>query len=324
VKKVSSIEQDTGSIVFFMEEIEVSGWLSEAYLDITVDNAFYIYVASEADEPGPVWSGPPLYIDGFVESARAKLEGGNPGDLWELSEEGYLVPKEGVIDIDAKVVRSIEHIDLKDHLKQGTNYLSIVAFNAHPEPKSKQVSSNTAGLIYKLGGTATEPLVISPGIRIPLDDDLPDIGYTLTPMKLTPVQAVFDCDLAGSTGEDGVLDMVLGKPMAVLVSIQDETDPPDSIYVTLGESTPIELVDSEVNAYDIFSVIFEPSETGPMTISGYGLRDGETAQIPFDPVEIQVIATSEPSIAFSYLHRGGASATTAQLPQQIMIPWWEK
>ena len=30
VEKISSIEQATGSIVFFTEEIEVSGWLSEA------------------------------------------------------------------------------------------------------------------------------------------------------------------------------------------------------------------------------------------------------------------------------------------------------
>lgn len=304
-------EAKTGSTVFFVKEIVIpdNAGVSDVTLHITVDNAFYLYIASAFDgAEGPVWSGPPLgvdgdrAVDGFFNSGLFD-EGENPGSLWEIDENNFYVPKPGAIDIDKGVVRSIEEIDLTDYLKPGTNWLSIVAFNAQPEPKSKQTSINQAGLIYKLEISRNEPLIIAPGVRVPLEDPVPVINYTLPLMTLSPVQAVWECDLEGTTGEDGVFDMVLGKPMAVQVSYVGETSLPDSIHVTLEQSNPITLADDDPTD-EIFSVYpFVPTEQGPLTITGYALW-GAT-QVDFPPVYIKVLDTSEPLIAFSHIYKEG-------------------
>ena len=214
VNKVSGEEAKTGSVVFFQKKIVLppdTVITSDWSFKITADNAFYLYISQD----GPRWSGTPLLQDGFTDW----IDDDNPPAF--IDEFGY--PKEGSIITDSSIVRTVASLPselLVEHLKPGDNWLTIVAVNAQPSPSDKQTSSNTAGLIFKLQGAWDLPLVLPPGFIIPLDSAPPetiDPILVMDPMTLYPIQAVYDSDYNGDT----ITDIVLGKPMAVQVRVED-------------------------------------------------------------------------------------------------------
>lgn len=290
VYKVTAEEAKTGSIVFFKKLIEVPEGAEniEASIDITVDNAFYLYITNENDTGHPAWSGTPLMIDGFSASA--------PQDFWEADEYGMLHPRAGAIDTDSGVVRSIEQKDISANIKPGKNWLHIVAINAHPQPKDKQTSVNTAGLLYRLEVTWDAPLILPAGFMIPLElPPPPDLDYTLTPLTMYPVQAVWDADLE----DDGVIDIVQDKLMAVQVSVAGITGV-SNVTVNFDGRT----ITSNVSADDIFSCYpFLPSEHGLKTVSGSYVQNGVTVQM--SNVTVKVTKTADLSISYSYIDGTG-------------------
>jgi hypothetical protein len=299
VEKVTLDEAKTGSVVFFMAEIFIplDKRIVDASLEMTVDNAFYLYLASQEDgDTGPVWSGEPLILDGFA-------EGKTPVNFWMVDENNMLLPEPGAIDIDSSVVRTLEPGDdstvIIDNLKPGLNWLSIVAINAQPEPKSKHVSSNTAGLIYRLDvtyesvQTIPDSIPSDVGFTVPMIEPPPlDFDYTFIDYKPTPIQAVFDPDI----DTDTIPDMVLNKPMAVLVKV------PDATASTTAEITFDGQIYAETSRYDEGSYdILEfypiiPQNTGLLTISCIFINDPHST----GPTSTQVEVKETQALELSY------------------------
>ena len=288
VEKATVDEAKTGSVVFFKKIIDIPEGteIETATLRITVDNAFYIYIASEADGASDAtWSGTPLYSDGFT---------GAPAGAWS-DETGIVLPLPGAIDMDSSVVNSIEQINLlpagegEMGLKPGRNWLSIIAVNAQPQPKDKQTSQNTAGLIYKLDFSYELPLEIpdSVGFTFPLDVQIPEnMDYPIPEYKPIPIQSAWEPDMAG----DGSIDLVRYKPTAVLVKA------PGSLSVTVNlDGVPLTPASSLDGIF--FFENWTPTEVG------VGILTGTYDGAPLTPTDYEVFETSPLKISYYNLYR---------------------
>ena len=322
IYKATEDEAKTGSVVFFKEEIYIEGEIDAATLSITADNAFYVFVSSEADHEtgGPfegtaytdVWSGEPLYVNGFVDD--------DIGNAFEQkTENDIILPKKGRILTDSRVVNSIEHVNLLPlydvaaaedlpyypGLKPGRNLLCIVAVNAQPQPKDKWTSQNTAGLIYKLdittGGLPLEyPDGVGFTVQVGGTTPIPDVIMTdfinTLPLNVpVPIQAALMPDY----DDDGDIDLILGKEATIIVrtlpgvadvkvdfpgysEYSNAKDPvedlfyfPNFIPSGLGGQITATRYDSIDVIIGSATIDFEVIDTLPLQISYYGLDGSE-------------------------------------------------
>jgi len=299
VRKATIDEAKTGSIVFFKYEIDIpdNTEISAATIDITADNAYYLFISSEADEDtGPIWSGDPI-VEGFMDGYSPDEPLGD--DFYEMGKDGIYIPKVGAINTEISVIRSIENVDLLPNenrlmgLKPGMNWLSIVAINAQPQPKDKQTSQNTAGLIFKIEITYDQPLIIpdTVGFTFPLTDPVPvNWDYEIPLYKPIPIQAAWEPDINGD--EDGRIDLVRYKPTIVVVNAPGATD----VVVYLdGNSMELTLPLGDIFFFEDWA----PNEVGLGTLTG--TYDGSL----LTPTDYEVFETYPQKISYYNLYRTG-------------------
>jgi len=154
-------ETYTGDIVFFRKSFTIPAGASvlSAYLYITVDNGYYVYVNNLG------WSGTGGLFrspgnDGFepgydptnfyyVADGSDKSGGTNSAPYEQL---GRLYPLEASVERDLPPPsttgywQSIERYDISNRIVSGVNWLQVVAINEHAPPT---LTGNPAGLIYK-------------------------------------------------------------------------------------------------------------------------------------------------------------------------------
>jgi len=154
-------ETYTGDIVFFKKSFTIPAGASilSAYLYITVDNGYYVYV----NNPG--WSGTGGLFrspgnDGFESgydptnfyyvADGSHKSGGTSSVAYE--QLGRLYPLEASVERDLPPPattgywQSIERYDISSRVVSGVNWLQVVAINEHAPPT---LTGNPAGLIYK-------------------------------------------------------------------------------------------------------------------------------------------------------------------------------
>jgi hypothetical protein len=188
---------------------------------------------------------------------------------------------------------TIEEHDVSALVKPGVNTLQIVAINHNPPPKSHHQSSNRAGLIYKLEVTYDAPLSIPAGFMIPLVDVPPADLDSVPTFEMKPIQAAWDPDI----NSDGRIDLVLGKPMAVVLNVSGATNPVSEFTVDFAGQTYF-TTDNADEMFTVYPII--PDTTGDFTITG-SYNDGAVNILT--PVEVTVKETAPLYIAYSYLYR---------------------
>ncbi|NIN51693.1 MAG: hypothetical protein GTN80_00855, partial [Nitrososphaeria archaeon] len=279
-----------GDIVFFIKRIDIPPGVTvtNASLYITTDNGYYVYVNN------PYWCGTPVVSDGFA-------SGYYPTNFYEVVD-GNLYPKERVILPNIEYWGSIEHENesIADLLQPGENWLQIVGINEHPR-NAKKASSNRAGLIYKLE-VSYEPGLSPPqgSPAVPLTDPPPlDLDVSIPPFVPTPIQAAWYPDI----NNDGRIDLVLGKPMAILVNVSGTTSD-ISVTVefeeqeyTLTNSSPI----SNNSILTFYDPPIIPQSIGDKDINGTYTNSSGTFDLT--TVGVTVKNTSDLSMSYYYLYR---------------------
>jgi hypothetical protein len=110
---------------------------------------------------------------------------------------------------------------------------------------------------------------------------------------MKPIQAAWDPDI----NNDGRLDMVLGKPMAVVLNSSGAMSPVISFTVTFDGVTNTTYDDSD-NVFTIWPIV--PQNNGSFTITG-SYYDGETHDLA--EVNVTVKETAPLYVTYSYLYR---------------------
>jgi hypothetical protein len=301
--KVDTVESKAGSIVFFTKNISVPEFNHnlQVSLDITVDSAFYFYINN------PTWTGTPIDSAGFAEDYDPMNE--TSLDFFFESEDGTIYPREEAILIDVSSWSTIQHYnydDLADYLQPGeVNLLQIVAINCRPPPNSKQISVNTAGLIYQMKlsnnvETFTFPEDPDWAATVPLSEYPPvDVNISLTPFEPTPIQAVLNPDI----NDDGRIDLVLGNPTAILVDVVGATGDITDLSVNFEGTTYSTSINvSEISTNSIVSFYpITPQISGNASITG--TYTDSTGTYPLITVGVTVKEASDLSVYYSYLYR---------------------
>jgi hypothetical protein len=279
--RLSKEDKAEGDIVFFQKEFEIplDTEITSATLTMTVDNGYYFYVNN------PDWTGEPVNSSGFAT--------GYDATNFYTSVDDVLRPSEESVPPNMTTWSTIETYDLTDIVVPGLNTLQIVAINHNPPPKSHHQSSNRAGLIYTLEVTYDAPLTVPAGFMIPLVNVPPPDLESIPTFEMKPIQAAWDPDI----NNDGRLDMVLGKPMAVVLNSSGAMSPVISFTVTFDGVTNTTYDDSD-NVFTIWPIV--PQNNGSFTITG-SYYDGETHDLA--EVNVTVKETAPLYVTYSYLYR---------------------
>jgi hypothetical protein len=168
---------------------------------------------------------------------------------------------------------------------------------------SRALSALEIRAIYDAGAAGkTKPSAA--GFMTPMTDSLPSDARTkllpLTPYVPTPVQAAWTSDING----DGYIDLVLGKPTAILVYLLTPADV-SSVTVNFDGKTITKSANG-VNADNILSLYpFTPSTAGQSSITGSYTLNGVVTQLT--PKTVNVKKTTGPSIAYVGLSLTGST-----------------
>jgi len=170
--QVTLYESYTGDIVFFKKDIDIPADAYDIQADLlimTSDNAYYFYVNDD-------WSGTPKGIASFISGYNptnfyyiADGTNHNPSGTNSVPYEtlGNLYPYDAAINTAQSEWASIEKWSITSLLHTGENWLQIVSINEHAPPQG--VTSNPAGLIYKVVVSYKTPLYILTVLTNPLD-----------------------------------------------------------------------------------------------------------------------------------------------------------
>jgi hypothetical protein len=280
--RLSKEDKAEGDIVFFTKEFDIplDTEISSAELTVTVDNGYYFYVNN------PTWEGDPIASSGFAP--------GYDETNFYTSIDGILRPSEDSVPPDMTTWSTIETYDLTDIVVPGSNVLQIVAINHNPPPKSHHQSSNRAGLIYKLEVTYDAPLTVPAGFMIPLVNVPPADLDSIPTFEIKPIQAAWDPDI----NNDGRLDMVMGKNMAVVLNTSGAASPVLSFSVTF-DGVIYSTSDNSDEIFTIYPIV--PQTSGPFTITG-SYTDG-TGSHGLTAVDITVKETAPLYVTYSYLYK---------------------
>lgn len=149
-------------------------------------------------------------------------------------------------------------------------------------------------LSFGLLETATAPTVS-------LADPPPaDFAYEIPWYEIIPVQAAWnpDMNIDKDTIGDGVLDLVAGKPIAVIVSAPNDVGETLELRVTSGESTDYLYADVFDYGIAVFYLTLYNDEAGGETERGVtfrvnGVTDGDGLSVSVDQVEAVVRTTRD-------------------------------
>jgi hypothetical protein len=280
--RLSKEDKAEGDIVFFQKDFDIplDTEISSVTLTMTVDNGYYFYVNN------PDWTGEPVNSSGFAT--------GYDATNFYTSVDGILRPSEDSVPPDMTTWSTIEEHDITDIVVPGLNTLQIVAINHNPPPKSHHQSSNRAGLIYKLEVTYDAPLTVPAGFMIPLVNVPPADLDSIPTFEIKPIQAAWDPDI----NNDGRLDMVMGKNMAVVLNTSGAASPVTSFSVTF-DSVIYSTSDNSDEVFTIYPIV--PQTNGSFTITG-SYTDG-TGSHGLPAVDITVKETAPLYVTYSYLYR---------------------
>lgn len=279
--RLSKDDKANGEIAFFQKTFLLPEGVKilDAKLTITTDNAYYFYVNDD-------WNGDPVGSDGFA-------AGYSPQNFYYADEYGNLYPREDSVPPDMTTWSTIEEWDLTGLLEGGLNELQIVAINHNPPPKSHHTSGNRAGLIYKLEVTYDVPLSVPAGFMIPLELPPPEGLSSIPTFQIMPVQAAWSPDI----NEDGRIDLVLGKPMALVLNVSGAASPVTMFNANFAGNA-YSTADTTDDVFTIYPIV--PQSTGSYTITGtYSDGSGDHA---LTPVDVTVKETVDLNIAYSYLY----------------------
>jgi hypothetical protein len=266
--RLSKDEKANGDIVFFKKTFVVpeTTEIISATLNITADNAYYVILNNEH------WNETTIWHSGFA-------EGYDPTNFYH-EIEGFLYPREESVPPDMTSWSTIEEHDVSALVKPGVNTLQIVAINHNPPP------------IYKLEVTYDAPLSIPAGFMIPLVNVPPPDLESIPTFEMKPIQAAWDPDI----NDDGRIDLVLGKPMAVVLNVSGASSVTDFSVNFDGQGYSADYYnDSLLTIYPII-----PLTRGDFTITG-SYYDGSTNIL--ESVNVTVKETSPLYVAYSYLYR---------------------
>jgi hypothetical protein len=141
-----------------------------------------------------------------------------------------------------------------------------------------------------------------PAFAISLDSAPPaNLDYDLADMTPTFAQSAWSTDING----DGTIDLVYGKPAAVMVNFTESASSDVSISLNfLGDSYgPITKNVAELASNSVFSFYpIVPDVVGDATLTGsYSVVGGGSGSLP--SVDVTIKETTGPPIAYSYLYR---------------------
>lgn len=196
-----------------------------------------------------------------------------------------------------------------DDLTPGLYYISLTSKFGYYSTIDLQGDSDGGSIIgdFEVTVDLDEDEVISlsfkntflPAFTISLENAPPvDLDYNIPPLTPTLVQSAWSTDING----DGSIDVVLGKPMAVLLNFSGYEGSSVSASVTFEGVTYTGSSDDLTSNPIITIYPIIPNAAGDKLLTGtFSVNDGSAQSLP--DIDVTVKQTTGPSIAYSHLYK---------------------